>query len=168
MEYEGWGSDAWNYELLPPLLNGRAGAMEIQETLRCRGHPNITARHPTTLEVTREDHLSSRGDCIVGIGSDKGAAGLSPLFVKALARDDALLVSRFSCQGTVMEIISRGSSAMTFTHPADLVWRKSMFVCGRTVGIRSDSAAGDFPRDLVRLLCDGGDLLVEMTVVVED
>ncbi len=114
-----------------------------------------------------EGHLSSRGDCIVGIGADKGAAGLSPPFVKALARDDAILVSRFSCQGLVMNITSQGSSAMTLDHPTDLVWRKSNFVCGRTVGIRSGYAATDFPRDLISLLCKGGSLLVEMTVIVE-
>jgi hypothetical protein len=142
--------------------------MEIQEILRCRGHPNVSGKHPTTIEVTMEDHLSSRGDCIVGIGADKGAAGLSPPFVKALARDDAILVSRFSCQGSMMIITSRGSSAMILDHPTDLVWRRSDFVCGRTVGISSDYAARDFPRDLINLLCNGENLLVEMTVIVED
>ncbi len=158
-----------NYKLpAPSRRQTYRGAMEIQEILHCRGHPNVSGRHPTTIEVTTEDHLSPHGDCIVGIGADKGASGLSPRFAKALARDDAILISRFSCQESVMEITSRGNRAMTLDHPADLVWRKSSFVCGRTVGISSDYAAGDFPRDLISLLCNGGNLLVEMTVIVED
>ena len=52
--------------------------MEAQEIIRCRGHPLVLGTHPTTFEVTREDHLTSSGNCIIGIAADKGCAGLSP------------------------------------------------------------------------------------------
>jgi hypothetical protein len=142
--------------------------MKIQETLRCRGHPNVSGRHPTTFEVTKEDHLSSRGDCIIGIEADKGPADLSPLFVNLLARDDAVLGTRLYCRDRTVSVTSRGSSAMTLDHPTDLVWRRSNFVCGRTVGIRSDYIAKDLPRALISLLRNGEKLVVEMTVFVED
>jgi hypothetical protein len=142
--------------------------MKIQETLRCKGHPNVSGRHPTTFEVTKEDHLSSRGDCIIGIEGDKGAADLSPLFVNMLARDDAVLVTRLYCRDRTVTVISRGSSAMTLDHPTDLVWRRSNFVCGRTVGIGSDYIAKDLPKALISLLRNGEKLVVEMTVFVED
>lgn len=57
---------------------------------------------------------------------------------------------------------------MTLDHPTDLVWRRSNFVCGRTVGIRSDYIAKDLPRALISLLRNGEKLVVEMTVFVED
>jgi len=142
--------------------------MKIQETLRCRGHPNVSGRHPTTFEVTKEDHLSSRGDCIIGIEADKGAADLSPLFVNMLARDDAVLVTRLYCRDRTVTVTSRGSSAMTLDHPTDLVWRRSNFVCGRTVGIGSNYIAKDLPRAFISLLKNGEKLVVEMTVFVED
>ena len=56
---------------------------------------------------------------------------------------------------------------MTLDHPTDLVWRKSDYVCGRTVGIRSDATARDLPRELIVLLQEGAELVVEMTVRVE-
>jgi len=150
------------------FLDRPAGAMKIQETLRCKGDPNISARHPTTFEVTKEDHLYSRGDCIIGIGADKGAVDLSHLFMKMLTRVDAVLVTSLYCQDLTVIVTSRGSSAMTLDHPTDLVWRRSNFVCGRTVGIGSDYAAKDLPRALISLLCNGEELVVEMTVIVED
>ena len=50
--------------------------MEAQEIIRCRGHPLVLGTHPTTFEVTREDHLTENGNCIIGIAADKGCAGL--------------------------------------------------------------------------------------------
>lgn len=158
---------AWNYELSAPFSLQAASAMKIRETLRCRGHPNISGRHLTTFEVTREDQLSPQGDCIIGIGTDKGAAGLSPLFVKMLTHDDAVLITRLSCRDLTVTICSQGSSVMTLDHPTDLVWRRSSFVCGRTVGIRSDHAACDLPRDLIEFLRNGEEMIVDMTVIAE-
>ncbi len=36
----------------------------------CYGHPNIKATHVKTLEITKDDGLSERGDCIIGIKAD--------------------------------------------------------------------------------------------------
>lgn len=140
---------------------------EIHATIRCRGHPNVTGRHPTTFEITREEHLSSQGDCIIGIAADRGASGLPPAFADALSGDEAVLVTRLCCGDTCVTITSRGSRAMTLDHPTDLVWRKSDYVCGRTVGIRSDATARDLPRELIALLQGGAELVVEMTVRIE-
>ncbi len=63
--------------------------MEAQETIRCRGHPLVLGTHPTTFEVTVEDHLTANGNCIIGIAADKGCEGLSPAFKQVLAHDDA-------------------------------------------------------------------------------
>jgi hypothetical protein len=56
-----------------------------------------------------------------------------------------------------------GSKAMTLAHPTDLVWRRSMFVCGRTIGIRSDKVAASLPKDLIRYLKAGEEMTVTMT-----
>jgi|GEM_PF-56125 hypothetical protein len=157
------GEERWNY-FLSRLFANLLAMREIHATIRCRGHPNVTGRHSTTLEITREGHLSCQGDCIIGIDADAGASGLPPAFVKVLAHDDAVLHTRLRCREHCITIISRGSTAMTLDHPTDLVWRKSSFVCGRTVGIHSDKAARDLPRELIDYLQDGEDLIVEMTV----
>lgn len=138
--------------------------MEAHETIRCRGHPLVLATHPTTFEVTREDHLTENGNCIIGIAADKGCADLSPRFRQILASDDAVLVTRLECGGVCAGIVSRGSAAMRLDHPADMVWRRSTFVCGRTIGILSDTVAKTLPAELVRNLAEGKEMLVSLTV----
>jgi len=138
--------------------------MKAQESIRCRGHPLVLATHPTTFEVTVEDHLTETGNCIIAVGADKGCDGLSPDFRAALAHDDALLQTTLECGGVAAEIISRGSAQMMLSHPTDLVWRKSSFVCGRTIGIGSDRVAATLPRDLIRNLAEGKEMLVTLVV----
>ncbi len=137
--------------------------MEAQEIIRCRGHPLVLGTHPSTFEVTCEDHLTKNGNCIIGIGADKGCGGLSPAFKAVLAHDDAVLVTRLSTDGIVQEVQSRGSSRLTLDHPTDIVWRKSMFVCGRTIGIQSGMSALTLPRDLMENLALGKEMIVTLT-----
>ncbi len=142
------------------------GKKTCTEVIHCQGHRNVTALHQTTLEITTEDHLTSRGDCIIGIKAGRGLPGLSANFRSLLARDDAELVTVLSCGGLEAMIRSSGSREMTLHHPSDLVWRKSSFVCSRTVGIRSDTAACNLPGEMIALLREGCDLTVQMTVTV--
>ena len=137
--------------------------MEAQEIIRCRGHSLVLGTHPTTFEVTREDHLTVNGNCIIGIGADKGCAGLSPAFKNVLAHDDAILITRLECEGVVAGIRSSGSSQLVLDHPTDMVWRKSGFVCGRTIGIQSDAVALTLPRELMKNLVLGKEMVVTLT-----
>lgn len=142
--------------------------MKVTETIRCRGHPNVISRHSTTFEITKEEHLTCKGDCIIAVGAEKGAADLSPGFRAALARDDAILVTRLTCGNKSVIVTSQGSAGLVLDHPTDMVWRRSRHLCGRTVGVGSDQTAKTLPRELIACLRKGGELLVEMTVNVGD
>jgi uncharacterized protein len=137
--------------------------MEATEIIRCRGHPLVLGTHPTTFEVTCEDHLTANGNCIIGIGADKGCASLSQEFRNILAHDDASLLTVFECNGTIATVRSRGSSEFMLNHPTDMVWRKSTFVCGRTIGIESDTVALTLPRELIANLVLGKEMVVTLT-----
>jgi len=137
--------------------------MEAQEIIRCRGHPLVLGTHPTTFEVTCEDHLSKNGNCIVGIAAEKGCAGLSPAFKSVLTHDDAVLITLLECDGVSVIVRSRGSSQLLLDHPTDMVWRKSTFICGRTIGIVSDRAALTLPRELMIHLAWGNEMVVTLT-----
>jgi hypothetical protein len=148
-------------------MNGTAllyNTMELTERIRCRGHPLVRATHRTTFEVTTGEHLTRQGDCIIGVRADKGAAGLPAEFRRLLAYDRAVLVTTLSAGGSSVEVHGQGSSGMTLTHPTDLVWRRSSFVCPRTVAIHCDRTAATLPRELVVALGEGAELVVEMRV----
>ncbi|TMI58912.1 DUF371 domain-containing protein, partial [Candidatus Bathyarchaeota archaeon] len=36
------------------------------------GHPRILSTHPTTIEITRSQNLTIRGDCVIGVKSSHG------------------------------------------------------------------------------------------------
>ncbi len=139
---------------------------EARERITCRGHRNVTARHPTTFEITRDEALTLRGDCIIAVAADRGPAGLSSSFRRLLCRDDAMLETRLLCGGREVTVQAMGSSRFTLSHPADMVWRRSSHADGRTIGIRADHTAGSLPRELVRELQDGAPLTVELRVRV--
>jgi hypothetical protein len=138
--------------------------MKATEVIRCHGHPLVSASHPTTFEVTAEETLTETGHCIIGIKADKGAMGLLPQFKEVLCHDDAELETTLGCGGIKVVVHARGSTAMTLDHPTDLVWRKSRFVCGRTIGICSDHVAATLPEELVALLRTGQPLVVTLVV----
>jgi hypothetical protein len=138
--------------------------MEANETIRARGHPLVLGTHGTTFEVTAEGHLTENGNCIIGISANKGCAGLSESFRAVLAHDEALLTTTLACDNGEAVIHSRGSSRMLLDHPTDLVWRKSSFVCGRTIGIHSDHVAATLPPGLIRCLQAGNELVVTLVV----
>ena len=142
--------------------------MEAQETIRCRGHPLVLGTHPTTFEVTCEEHLTENGNCIVGVGADKGCAGLSPEFKECLAHDDAVLVTRLLAGGVEAVIRSRGADGLLLNHPTDMVWRRSTFTCGRTIGICSDQVAATLPRALIDAIRAGAEMTVTLTVTRPD
>jgi len=57
--------------------------------------------------------------------------------------------------GGVSEVINGlGSPQLILTHPKDIVMRKSSYICERTLAIKSDKAAKDLSRELVRKLMD--------------
>ena len=139
--------------------------MEAQEIIRCQGHPLVLGTHPTTFEVTRAGHLTKKGNCIIGISADKSCDRLSAEFKRVLTHDDAVLITRLSCDGKTVEVKSRGSSQFTLDHPTDMVWRRSSFVCGRTIGIMSDHAAATLPDGLLANLVAGKEMIITLNAM---
>ena len=116
-----------------------------------RGHPNITARHPTTLMLTTERQIGPRADCVIGVAAETGAAGLDP-GLKSLLRSGATIEIFLSVGGERERILASGHSELTLSHPTDIVVRKSRYICGRTLAISADKGAADLPRRFVSRL----------------
>ena len=113
------------------------------------GHENVLATHKTTFEVTKEATLTKQGGCILAVEATRAAADL-PLEFKEAARKVGARITVMIEAGEFVEIVkAEGSPQLEFMHPKDLVVRKSEYVCGRTLAIRANKAAGDFSRKLV-------------------
>jgi hypothetical protein len=128
--------------------------MRIVEAIEALGHPKIRANHPTTLEITKESHLTERGDCIVATRASKGCADLSAGFSKLMKNDRTHVTLTIEAGNQTETIRGQGSSRLTLQHPNELVARKSNFVCNRTIMILADKSALDLDREFVRILRD--------------
>lgn len=126
--------------------------MKIREVIFAHGHKNVQATHPTTLEITKEETLTKRGDCIVAVSADKALTDLSVKFKDYLRKENAK-ISLLIEAGEVIDVVNAfGSPKLILAHPTDIVVRKSNYICSRTLAIQADKAAVDLSRKLVEKL----------------
>ena len=116
------------------------------------GHQNIRSNHKKTIEITRASHLSTRGDCIVGINATSGCADLPQELKEKLKDPDSKVTFSISVGGEEFVVVGRGHPDLILTHKDDIVIRKSDFICPRTMAIRCDKASDLVPRGMVSLL----------------
>ena len=126
---------------------------KIVELITARGHPQILAAHPTTLMITKEKEVGPRGDCVVAVAADKGAADLSVALKRAVGTGGVIKI-KLEVGDMVETIEGRGHPRLPLSHPADIVVRKGSFTCERTLAIGANKAAANLPRSLVRRLRD--------------
>ena len=126
----------------------------LSASFRAKGHPAVLSTHSTTIEVTRERDLTSRGDCVVAVCSDMGARDLPDPLKTALTRSDTMARVAFGVGPFEFEVHGKGDPRLILSHHTDLVIRRSGFVSDRTLMIHADKSAMDFPRGMVRLLQD--------------
>lgn len=138
---------------------------KIVEVIMARGHPRVTAKHQTTLMITKDREVGPKGDCIIGVAADKAAAKLSDGLKSAVRLGGAVNIT-IEAGGETDKIHARGHPSLTLTHHKDLVVRKSMFVCGRTLAVNADKAAADLSKTLVSKLCNPS-TEVKLTIEVE-
>jgi hypothetical protein len=140
--------------------------LKAKEQLIAFGHENIKSTNKTTFEITKEEHLTPRGDCIIAVSANKGAVDLNSEFKKIAWKSDAHIEIRIAVNGEVETVKAQGHSALTFSHPTDLVVRKSDYVCSRTLAIRADKAACDLSRKLIEKLRNPNQK-AEITLIAE-
>lgn len=117
------------------------------------GHPNILAKHFKTLEITKDNYLTERGDCIIGIN----------------ANFDKNSLKRFSGR-IIVELICNGQkdAFKCFVNPdfesdSELVFRKSKVNTERTFGLSCGKSANKLNRELINELQKGLPLEVIIT-----
>ncbi len=126
--------------------------MEVVEEVIAFGHNLIKSTHKTTFEITKDEHLTERGDCIIAVKANKSARDLSREFKEAAKKPNSEITIIVEVEGDVEIVKAFGSPYLMFAHPAEMVVRKSNYVCGRTIAIKATKAACDLSREIVRKL----------------
>ena len=126
----------------------------IQDEVTFYGHPNVRSLHSKTVEITRDGHLTLRGDCIIGVRASKACADLDQNLRRRLRSNDSVVRIEMMVGDESFLINGKGDERFTLQNPHDIVIRKTGFVCPRTMSVRCDRASSDVPRKMVRMLQD--------------
>ena len=130
--------------------------------IRAKGHENVLSLHKSTFDITKDKDLSLAGDCIIGLDIDKSMEDFPKEFKEKLANDVTKVIVELKTPNASDEIEGYGHHDLTLSHPTDIVCRKSTFVCSRTLMIKSNKAAIDLNRDLIKDLVNGESMEVNI------
>ena len=136
----------------------------MEYTFHAKGHKNVTSAHRSTFEVTMDEEIGIKADCIVGVSSKVKLEDFSQELRTAIRDENTLIKVQLETENAKEEIKGYGHPELTLDHPTDMVCRKSDFKCSRTLMIKADKAAVDLKRELVDDLKEGKDLKVTITV----
>jgi hypothetical protein len=138
----------------------------VKEIITAHGHENLISTHVTTLEITKETHLTKEGNCIIAVGADKAIDDLTPQFKNILRRKTSRLAIFIEADEVTETINARGSPHLILEHPTDIVVRRSDYISNRTLAIQADKAASGLSRELVSRLKDSKQK-VKITLIVQ-
>ena len=133
--------------------------------IMAKGHENVLSLHKSTFEITKDKDLSLSGDCIIGLDIDKSMEDFPEEFKEKLANDDTKVIVELRTPNASDTIEGYGHHDLTLSHPTDIVCRKSTFVCSRTLMIKSNKAAIDLNRDLIKDLANGESMDVNIELI---
>ena len=125
--------------------------MTILDTITAKGHQLIRCTHTTTIELTKDTYLTKNGTCILGIDASKACYDLNPLLKKKIIGGEKITVV-IKAGDTVNSFYGYGNKYLTLLNKKDMVFRKSDFVCDRTILIKCSKSSSELDRNLVKNL----------------
>ena len=145
----------------------------MEYSFNCYGHRNITAKHKTTFEFTKDEELSLKGDCIIGVRSDFSLPLLKG-FVKSLGNNKKITITieainnssnnKNKIKWDYKKFIEKINCEINpdFNSDKEMVIRKGDFISERTFAIKADKAACDINKRLAAHLKSGGKAKVDI------
>jgi hypothetical protein len=112
------------------------------------GDPNMLGTHPTTMEFTKEEFLTLRGNCIIGIKSSKACYDLNHELKQHIQTGHCIRVE--ISDGIITDsFIGYGHPQLPLTSTTSMVFRTSDFISDRTILIRCSKSAKKINRTLI-------------------
>ncbi|HUW90673.1 MAG TPA: DUF371 domain-containing protein [Candidatus Nanopelagicaceae bacterium] len=125
--------------------------MTILDTITAKGHTLIQCTHTTTIELTKDTYLTKNGTCILGIETSKACYDLNPLLKKKLADGEKITVI-IKAGDAVDSFYGFGHNNLTLLSKKDIVFRKSNFICDRTILIKCSKSSSELDRNIIKNL----------------
>jgi hypothetical protein len=125
--------------------------MKVLDIIYAYGHKNISCMHRTTIEITKDYHLTENGDCILAVRASKGCFDLSYSLKNQIWKKNKIKVSLRV--GSIEDsFYGFGSDKLKLINESDIVFRKSDYICDRTVLINCNKASDQINRKIITAL----------------
>jgi len=109
--------------------------MTVLDKIYAYGHENILCSHKTTIEFTKDKYLTKKGNCIIGINASKACYDLDPKLKEAIINEKKVKVI-LEVNNIKDYFYGFGHKNLRLLNKKDMVFRKSNYICDRTVLIR--------------------------------
>ena len=129
--------------------------MTILEEIDIYGHENILCTHNSTIEITKDMRLTKKGNCILGIRASKACYDLNSDLKKKLQKRNKMKIS-IHVDDLTDSFFGYGNMDLKLLSKKDMVFRKSDFICERTVLIKCTKSSSELNRELVNKLSTNG------------
>ena len=125
--------------------------MPIIEKIYAWGHENILCTHRTTIELTKETNLTKKGDCVLAVKASKACFDLAPELKNQIKNGNKFKV-KLEVDDIQDYFYGFGNKELKLIDKSDMVFRKSDFICDRTVLINCSKSSKELSRELIERL----------------
>ena len=123
----------------------------MEYSFTCNGHQNITSKHKTTLEFTKDKEVNLEGDCIIVVSADFNLDSIKKFINEKPNKDITIIIQIIKSNKKIIEKI-KAEINPDFNSEKEMVIRKTDFISERTLAIRADKAACDLSKELLSWL----------------
>lgn len=127
----------------------------IKDEIIAWGHPRITTKSETRIEIIKGNEPVNEKDAIIGVRANKSCEDLSEKLKNYLKFGKELKIT-ISVNGIKDVVIAHGSPALELTDENNIAIQKSDFVDEKTLAILADKSACDLKKELVEKLKNSG------------
>jgi len=140
--------------------------MTILDIIYAYGHENVIGTHDTTIEITKNSNLTKRGNCIIAVRSSKACNDLTIELKNKIKKEKKFKII-LKVNDLEDHFYGFGNKALRLLDKNDIVFRKSNFICDRTVLINCTKSSNEIDRFLLKKLKTPGTKL-SITFEVEN
>lgn len=125
--------------------------MIILDKVYASSHENIVGTHNSTIEITKDKGLTKKGNCIIGLKATKACNDLNPDLKKKIRSGDKIKIT-LKVENLQDSFYGYGNKKLKLLDKKDIVFRKSNYICDRTVLIKCTKSSKEIKREIIEKL----------------
>lgn len=122
--------------------------MAIIEKIYAYGHQNISCTHKTTIEITKDNSITNRATCILATNASKACFDLNEELKRLIFCEKKIKV-KIKVDNISDTFFGFGHKNLKLLSHKDLVFRKSDYICDRTVLIKCSKSSNELDSNII-------------------